>query len=145
MKTTKLRPTFADLWLLHEQRIHDIAFGAAMIVALLLIHSLLKPVLVSAPVVMHEVQRPVILIQTSTALPMPTPAPTQTPWPTAEPVAIEVPGPTPEPQVIYVQSPPEVVYVEAPAPEPPAATLAPQQLVILDRQQWAEQAQQQGR
>lgn len=146
-KTTKLRLTFAQRWQMHERQIRDGATGAAMIVALLLIHSLLRPAPapLSAPIVMRESQRPAILVATAT------PAPTMPPQPTATPI-VEVrylEAPTLPPIVEYVEVP---VYVAAPAPAQEAApvveappTLEPQQAAILDRQQWALQAAERSR
>lgn len=52
-------------------------------------------------------------------------------------------APTPAPQLVYVAAP-ALAAPTAPAPQAPteetAPTLAPEQLVILDRQRWAEQA-----
>jgi hypothetical protein len=88
---------------------------------------------------MREAQRPAILVATAT------PAPTLPPTPTATAMVevVYIEGPTPEPQVIYVEAQPQVVYVEAPAaPEQPAPvpSMAPQMMVLYDRQQWAQQA-----
>ena len=50
-------------------------------------------------------------------------------------------APPPAPQVVYVSAPAAAYAAPTPAPEVTAPTLAPQQMVLLDRQQWAQQAQ----
>lgn len=141
--TTRLRLRARDYWMIHEARIRDTVSILCVVGILLIVRGALQPAPAPplVPVVMREAQRPVILIQTSTPLPSPTPAPTAT----AIVVVQYLEAPTPEP--IYVEVP---VYIasepvqEAPAPAE-VPTLAPQQMVILDRQAWAQQAQQQGR
>jgi hypothetical protein len=52
-------------------------------------------------------------------------------------------APTEAPRIVVVNAPAPAQPAVAPTydpPTPPAPTLAPQQLVILDRQQWAQQA-----
>jgi hypothetical protein len=138
--TTKLRLTLADLWMIHETRIRDTVSIACIIGILLFVRPLLVPQATSAPVVMHEAQQPAILVMTAT------PAPTPLPQPTATPVVIiqevYIAAPTQPPIVEYIEVP---VYIASePAQEAPAPadvpTLAPQQLVIWDRQAWAQQA-----
>lgn len=129
MKTIKLnRAKFAQLPPTVERTVRDGAYGAAMIVMLMLVHTLLRPTPV-VPQALPKPERPIIVIATARPLPTWTPAPTQTP------------APTPEPQVVYVEAPTVVIYiaVEQPAEPTPApeATQAPQTAAIQDRAQWS--------
>lgn len=136
MTTTNLKLSARHWWRLHERTIANMAWGASMAVALMLIHSLLRPqpaaTFANAKV---EQAKPAILVMTATAAP---PLPTATPWPTPEPQVIIQQA---EPQVIYVQQPAETAPTPPPMIDPPP-TLEPQQSVLLDRQQWAEDAAQ---
>ena len=122
--TTTLRLPLLDrvrlAWSIYERTARDGLLGAAFVVFLLIIHSLLGPA-EAAPALEPIAQRqPIIMIATAQPQPTPPPAPTATPWPTAEPVIIvqqvEVPAP---PETVYV---PQPVYVQVQA----APTLEPQ-------------------
>lgn len=131
MKTIKLnRPKFGRLPPTVERTIRDGAYGAAMIVLLMLVHTLLKPTPVT-PQAVHTPSRPVIVIATARPLPTPTVAPTQTPVVVVREVYVE--APTPEPEVIYVVIS-DMSENSANAEQP---TSAPASLAIQDRAQWS--------
>jgi len=119
--TTRLRLAIRDRYLMHERTIANMGWGGVFVVALMLIHSMLKPVDAPTRAVL-TVKQPAILIMTTTPQP---PLPTYTPLPIPTPVVIEVPAPAPPPVVQFVEVPVNVyVPVEAvDTPEPPAPAL----------------------
>lgn len=126
--TINLRLTLSDRWKVYERHIRDGAFGAAMVVALLLIHSLLRPAPEgAAPIVMREVQRPALLIATATQSP---PQPTATPIVEIREVIVQAPAP--EPEIVYVSAPgaayaaPTVAPIYQTASEPGQPTAPPE-------------------
>lgn len=135
MKTIKLDSPRAT-----PERTSDILTGALWITVLLGIGLLLRPVTPAplVPTIVQPTLQSVIVIRRETAVIYPT----ATPAPTSAPAVVYITLPTPPPEVVYIESAP-VTAQEAPAAPQvvdAAPTLAPQQMVILDRQQWAEQA-----